>query len=377
LLLNQKGMGFSPDKIASGLHSSAGHRGISLGDLDNDGDMDIVLASDKTSAPLLLFRGRNADAGYVDRARDMGIAVEHFAGLSGWTPGALDFNNDGWLDLFFANGLTLPDQDISRVPTGQPKQFWINDGEGQFQDATQHSGVALADSQSARGAAFADFDNDGDVDVYVAHNNDLGQLLINQSPANRHWIGFRLEGTKSNRDAVGARVEITTDSGPQNRLLVAGNGFLSDSDRRINFGLGKASLVKAIHIAWPDGSQSAFHGLQADRYYRIRQGDDAAKIESASQPKPTAKPAALGLAFGQDDPVNRISYLQIAASVLGVDAILPELEVAARDDDARVREAVVRLLEGHKSSNALHLLPHALDDSAASVAVKAVEALCA
>jgi HEAT repeat protein len=377
VLLNQQGTGFKSGKTASGIHSSAGHRGISLGDLDNDGDMDIVLASDKSNAPMFLAREDNASTWYVDRARGMGVNVEYFAGMSGWTPGAFDFNNDGWLDVFLANGLAVPDQDTGRVPTGQPKQLWMNTGGGHFLDASKQAGVALADAQSARGAAFADFDNDGDIDAYVAHNNDLGQLLINQSPPDHHWIGFRLEAKKGNRDAIGARILITTQFGKQTRLLAVGNGFLSDSDRRVNVGLGKSDVAKEVNIVWPDGSMSEWHSLKADHYYRIQQADSSASIELPTASKPMAKYSSLNLAVGKDDPNNRIAYLQILASILGIESALPEFEIAAQDDDATVREAVVGLLEKHKSNNALYILTRTLQDTDASVAAKAVEALCA
>ncbi|MFZ4701263.1 MAG: HEAT repeat domain-containing protein, partial [Candidatus Methylumidiphilus sp.] len=216
------------------------------------------------------------------------------------------------------------------------------------------------------------------MDAYVAHNNDLGQLLINQSPPANHWIGFSLQATKGNREAVGARLVVTTDGGTQTRWVVVGNGFLSDSDRRIHFGLGKSNSAKHVAIHWPDGSTMALSDLPANRYYPIRQGDKATPLDlTPVATHPTNKIPALKLDLGENDPLNRIAYLQLLTSVLGMESSLPELEVGSQDADPVVREAVVDLLIQYKTPQALRLLTHALDDPTPSVAVKAVDALCA
>ncbi len=375
-LINEKGKAFSIGNVSYGINSSSGHRGISLGDIDNDQQMDMVFSSDRTASPLILMNTADPSKRYADKARDMGVDAEYFAGLSGWTPGLHDFNNDGWLDLFMANGLLIPDQDVGRVPLGQPKQLWVNTGKHQFKEVSRETGVALSDAQSARGAVFADFDNDGDIDVYVAHNNDLGQLLINQSPPGNHWLGLVLQATAGNREAIGSRIAVATESGTQTRWVTAGNGFLSDSDRRIHFGLGKSDSAKHVEIHWPDGSAMELRDLPANRYYRIRQGGEAAPINLAASPA-TEKAPTLKLAVGENDPLNRIAYLQLLASVSGMEAALPELEAGAADADPAVREAVVDLLARYKTPQALRLLTHRLVDPASTVAVKAVDALCA
>ncbi|MFZ4701262.1 MAG: FG-GAP repeat domain-containing protein [Candidatus Methylumidiphilus sp.] len=151
-LVNEKGKGFAIGNASYGINSSSGHRGISLGDIDNDQRMDIVFSSDRTASPLILMNTADSSKRYADKARDMGVDAEYFAGLAGWTPGLYDFNNDGWLDLFMANGLLIPDQDVGRIPLGQPKQFWVNTGNRQFKEVSKETGGALSDAQSARGA---------------------------------------------------------------------------------------------------------------------------------------------------------------------------------------------------------------------------------
>ena len=375
-LINDKGKGFSIGNFYSGVNSSAGHRGVSVGDIDNDGNMDLVFASDKSNAPLLLVKD-GSKLGYVDKARDMGIDVEYFSGFSGWTPGLLDFNNDGWLDLFLTNGLLVPDQDLGRVPLGQTKQLWMGTGGSQFKEVSKQTGAALSDVQSARGAVFADFDNDGDIDAYVTHNNDLGQLLINQLSTGAHWLGLKLQTTEGNRDAIGAEVSVVTEAGKQTRVVTTGNGFLSDSDRRVHFGLGKAGLVKQIKIRWPDGGESTYADIQPDHYYHIRQGDSEASLLSARQSQETERPSALRLAFGEHDSANRTDYLRLLASGPGIGSALPELTIGAEDSDPIVRETVINLSLQHKDSRFLSLLIRLLDDSNSKVAAEAVDAICA
>lgn len=375
-LMNDKGKGFSVGNFYSGVNSSAGHRGISIGDINNDGNMDLVFASDKSNAPLLLVKD-GSKLGYVDKARDMGIDVEYFSGFSGWTPGLFDFNNDGWLDLFLTNGLLVPDQDLGRVPLGQTKQLWMGTGGSQFREVSKQTGTALSDVQSARGAVFADFDNDGDIDAYVAHNNDLGQLLINRLPTGTHWLGLKLQATEGNRDAIGAEISVMTEAGKQTRVVTAGNGFLSDSDRRVHFGLGKAGLVKQLKIRWSDGSESTYADLQPDHYYHIRQGYSEISLFSASQSQETERPESLRLAFGEHDPVNRINYLKLLASGSAIGSVLPELTIGSGDAEPLVREAIINLSLQYKDARYLSLLTRLLDDSNSKIAAKAVDAICA
>ena len=202
--LNLDGLHFQASNTAFRLQSPRGSRGIASGDLDNDGDDDLIIANPPGESLALLIRGtttslQNSNPAtspiqFADLSRKLGVGNSEYSNLSGWTPGVQDFNNDGSLDLFLASGHLEPDPDTHRVSEGQHKQLWLNRGDGSFVDATATAGKSLLDNQSARGAVFADFDNDGDMDAYVAHNNDLGQFLRNDTPNSRHWLELQLIG---------------------------------------------------------------------------------------------------------------------------------------------------------------------------------------
>jgi ASPIC and UnbV/HEAT repeats/FG-GAP-like repeat len=381
LLMNRQGQRFTPSDTEAGVQSAAGHRGISFGDIDADGSIDLAIASERGTPPLMLLRQSPAShLWFIDRARESGIRDDVIGALSGWSPGLYDFNNDGRLDLFLANGLVTPDPDVGRVPQGQPKQLWLGSGERQFLDATEAAGEALLDTQSARGAAFADFDNDGDIDIYVAHNNDLGQLLTNESPPAHHWLGLQLVGHAGNRDAIGALVSVATAARRQTRQVTAGSGFLSDSDHRLHFGLGPDAIVESLEVRWPDGTAEEHTNVPVDAYLRIEQGGNVGDVPPArlgtSSPSEEAS-RSLRLAIGPGDAENRSAYLQILTRALGVDGALPALRTASHDPDRTVRATVINLLDQHRIPAGIELLTKALDDSDPAVAAHAVAVLCA
>lgn len=378
--LNQDGQHFKPSGIEFRLQSALGSRGIAAGDVGNDGNLDLAIASAPGANTVLLVAGDHSIQGltadryrYTDRAREIGIGDSQFRHLSGWTPGLHDFNNDGWQDLFLAAGQLEPDSDTPRVTGGQPKQILINLGHGKFIDTTDLSGIALRDNQSARGAVFADFDNDGDIDVYVAHNNDLGQFLRNESPV-RHWLGLRLVGKNSNRDAIGAQVRLTLATGTQFRTVTSGEGFLSDGDKRLLFGLGDDETVERLNILWPDGSKQDFDQIPIDRYLLIEQGRREI-TELSAQSAGEATNGGLRLKQGANQPQIRIRYLKLITDLDGISAALPEIASASRDADPNVRRTAIELLTRNKTPEGLETLVRALDDPEPANVSAAIEAL--
>ncbi|MDT4330401.1 FG-GAP-like repeat-containing protein [Methylomonas sp. MED-D] len=373
--LNRSGERFEAGGQALGLRSALGNRGIASGDLDGDGRGDLAVASAAGENTVALIRETAADGSehFKDKAKENGIGANRYLSLSGWSPLIHDFNNDGFDDLLLAAGHLEPDPDTARISQGQAKQLWLNDGNGQFVDAGSEAGLALKDAQSARGAVAADFDNDGDIDVYVSHNNDLGQFLANESPP-RHWLGLKLVGEKSNRDAVGAVVRVYAAGRVRIKSVLSGEGFLSDSDKRLVFGLGDTAAVERLEIAWPSGLRQTLHPTVIDRYWLIREGSDELVALGGSQSGPPVRPQ-LRLKLGADRPELRIRYLHLLEHRQSEADIWPELTAGARDPEPAVRRAAIDIAARAGNGRGLGLLIQSLEDSEPANAVAAVAGL--
>ena len=353
LYLNMAGHGFKPADPGLDWHSTSGLQGIASGDLDRDGRIDVMLGSPMAESPLVLTVSDHLAV--KDLARDLGLAADHALNLSIWSPVIQDFDNDGDQDVLLASGLLEPDADAPKLPLGQGKRLLMNRGDGRFVDVGSTAGAALSDMQSARGVAAADFDNDGDIDLYVSHNNDPGQYLQNEAPT-QHWIGLKLVGKRSNRDAIGAEVSIKTSQGTQVKVISSGEGFLSDSDKRLLFGLGVQTIVDAIVITWPSGLRQPVPGLVSDRYWSIEEGG-APQVLEDSQSSPH-----WALSLGADDANVRAAYLRLRAEHEPKADAWRELALAGQDVDAGVRLAAIEVACRFHTPAGLAILVHALDD---------------
>ncbi len=376
--INRDGRHFDPAPPGLRLNSALGTRGIAIDDITGDGEPDLVIASPAGENTLALVRSPRSGSGqfvpYNDLARETGIGASEFLGLSGWTPGLHDFNNDGLVDIFLAAGILDPDPDSPRIPQGQPKQVLLNRGNGWFVDTTAAAGMALSDRQSARGAVFADFDNDGRQDVYVAHNNDLGQLLMNRTPTVGHWLGLRLIGKNSNRDAIGARVRVTTAAGTQWGLVSSGEGFLSDGDKRLHFGLGQTATIDSVWIQWPDGRTQELNSLPIDRYLEIEEGDPrvhALPVANVDMPVSLNLPLLPEVA----GPGLRARYITLLARFGDASILSRALTAASQDPDPGVRGAVIEAVKARKPPEGLGLLVVALEDADTGNVVSAITGL--
>jgi len=244
---------------------------ISLGDYDNDGWLDLYISDFQKSSDHLWH---NSGKGYFDEVSDeAGITVPTRDVLS-FGGGFFDYDNDGWLDLFIANGHVYPE--IEQVsPETHYKQLntlFHNEGNGKFKDTSAPGGLDVLPPRAGRGAAFADFDNDGYIDVIVANNGDPPTLLRNTGSHKNHFVNFKLVGTKSNRDALGARIRVTSGKISQIREIAGGGSYLSQSDLRANFGLGNMTVASIVEVTWPSGGRQVFHDIKADRFYLIQEG---------------------------------------------------------------------------------------------------------
>jgi hypothetical protein len=195
--------------------------------------------------------------------------------MSGWGLKFFDYDNDGNLDLFLANG--NPDDLIESIHPGvtyrEPPILLHNTGRG-FQNVSQQSGPVFSTPISARGLAIGDFDNDGAVDVLIAINNGAPLLLRNNAGKQNHWLGVSLVGKKSNPDAVGARVTYQSGDLKRSRMKVGGGSYLSAHDPRVVLGLGPRTKIEWMEVKWPlpSGLVERFTDLPVDRYITIVEG---------------------------------------------------------------------------------------------------------
>jgi hypothetical protein len=271
---NQGDGTFKEQALQSGLAVTADGReqagmGVDAGDYDGDGRLDLVktnFSQDYTS----LYHN-DGDGLFTDVSFRSGLAATLGAYL-GWGIGFVDLDNDGWLDLFIANGHIYPD--VERTGTSsyrQRNQVFRNVGGGKFRDATREIGGPLLVEKSSRGTAFGDYDNDGDIDVLVSVL-DEGPMLLRNDTMGGHWITLRLEGTESNRSAVGAKVTVETAGKRYLAEVRSGGSYVSQNDMRVHIGLGLAPTVDRMTVRWPNGKVETVRDLAADRFYVLREG---------------------------------------------------------------------------------------------------------
>lgn len=329
LYRNDRGGKFADITHAAGLYSEAGRQlGVVFGDYDTDGDQDLYVANDMTAN--FLFRndgqarfvelglsagvalsesarpeaGMGTDFGDCDRDGDLDIVVCNFqwescrlyrndgndefadmsfpAGLGEPTLATLtfgtdflDYDNDGDLDLYLANGHVHPQVQVFDRATSYPQldQLFANDGTGKFALVTHGAGSGMALSGVGRGTAFADIDNDGDLDAYISNNNQRPFLLRNDGGNRNHWIAIKTIGQVSNSDGIGARIKVTSGDLVQVEQVRSGSSYLSQNDLRVYFGLGGRDRVDRVEIRWPSGIVQIVAALAVDRIHRIEEAE--------------------------------------------------------------------------------------------------------
>jgi hypothetical protein len=244
--------------------------GADFRDLDHDGRPDVFLtALSGDRFPLYL----NTAEGYF-------VPATHRAGLgfatvmmSGWGTGAFDFDNDGHKELFIANSHVSENIDAyGHHRYRQPNALFQTGGDGRFRDVTAEAGAAMQRARAHRGCAFGDLDRDGRVDVVVSVIGEPAEVLYNVTAGGGHWIELRLDGTRSNRDGIGASVKLTGESGrAQYNHVTTAVGYASASDKQVHFGLGADRIVREIEIRWPSGTRQVLSNLPADQVLKVRE----------------------------------------------------------------------------------------------------------
>ena len=253
--------------------------GVTAGDIDNDGDDDL-LVTNLTKQGSTLFRN-NGKGLFDDMTVDFNLAQPSFLS-TGFGASWFDYDNDGWLDLFVANGAVtlMPNLRGQPYPFHQRNQLFHNEPGRQptqrtFREITAEAGPALQLSEVSRAAAFGDIDNDGDVDVLVANNNGPARLLLNQEATKNHWLQVKPTGDKDNRDGLGARVAVIRKTGTIWRRVHADGSYLAANDVRVHFGLGKDAAIERVGVIWPNGSREIWTKVKVDSLNVLKQGTGA------------------------------------------------------------------------------------------------------
>jgi hypothetical protein len=190
----------------------------------------------------------------------------------------IDADLDGRPDLVVANGhISRSAEEVYRAPYAQLAQLFLGTGDARFRDASGRAGEYFRQPKVGRGLAWADIDNDGRPDLVFSHVNGSPALLHNETNTTNHWIGFDLigDGKKSNRNAIGSRVEIETANGKQFRFVNGGGSYLSASDRRVLVGLGTAEKAMRVTVRWPSGREQVFIDLPGRAYWRLVEGKES------------------------------------------------------------------------------------------------------
>lgn len=245
--------------------------GVVFADYDNDGKLDITVSNFQNETNTLYHN--QGDNFFIDTTITAGIA-EYTHRYLGWGIGFLDYDNDGYKDIFVANGHTMDNiaEVDSSTTTPQQNLLFRNLGNGQFVDVTAQMGEGFSLRKTSRAAAFGDYDNDGDIDILVTNWNQTVDLLRNEGGNQNNWIQVKAIGTKSNRSAIGARIKVVAGEHTQYAEVKSSGSYLAFSDLRVHFGLKDAVNVDLLEIRWPSGTIDTATNLSVNQQFIAVEG---------------------------------------------------------------------------------------------------------
>jgi len=242
--------------------------GVDFRDLDNDGYPDIVLAAlDGETFPIYRNTG---NGNFVEVTRESGMTKMSLP-MAGYSPIIADFDNDGWKDIFVTRGHVQSLLSAPNLSVEQPNTVFRNLGGMKFSSLTAEAGLTAQPPARHRGSAVGDLNGDGRLDVVVSAINAPAEIWINQSPAKNHWLELKLQGTKSNRDGIGARIKLVAKSLTQYNHVSTTAGYASSSAGPVHFGLGADTSADLIEIRWPSGTVQELRNVAADRIVTIKE----------------------------------------------------------------------------------------------------------
>ncbi len=277
-----KDTAFLAGAAVSGAGQAEASMGVDAGDIDNDGDEDLIVTNWLDQMNVLYVN--DGMGNFEDRRATSGLGAPSLA-KTGFGAGWFDFDRDGLLDLFVANGGVATIEALARArdpfPLKMTPQLYRNMGAGRFEDVSSRAGAVFKIADVGRGVAFGDIDNDGDTDILVANDNGQLRLLVNHAANQNHWIGLRLVAHVRSvrlqadqiRDMVGARVQIIRDGAPTLwRRAHADGSYASSNDPRVLVGLGPSTAAPRVKVTWPSGKVESFANAPIDRYTTLVEG---------------------------------------------------------------------------------------------------------
>jgi len=243
--------------------------GVGIGDYNLDGHLDLFKTHFTGDIPA--FYSGDDKGSFEDVTRLAKVGVE--TRFTNWGTGLIDLDNDGYPDVFIVTGSVYPEVErkFPQYPYKTPRILFRNLGNGTFEQLQTQGGPGITTPRSSRGCAFGDFDNDGDIDVLIMNMNEPPSLLRNDVDTKQHWIKVKLEGVKSNRSAIGARVIAHYGGKKQVQAVVSQSSYYSCNDPRLHFGLGPVTSAD-IEVFWPNGLHEFHKGLPADQLVTLREG---------------------------------------------------------------------------------------------------------
>jgi len=243
--------------------------GVGVGDYDLDGHLDLFKTHFADDANGLYHNEGKGNFDDVTRTSRLAVETRYIC----WGAGIVDLDNDGYPDLFMVTGNVYPEVEgkLPQYANKTPRALFRNLGNGTFEELGEQAGPGVVEPHCSRGCAFGDFDNDGDLDILIVNLNEPPSLLRNDLRGKQNWIKIKLEGVKSNRSAIGARVLVRYGGKVQAQARLSQSSFYSCNDSRLHFGLGASDSVE-IDVYWPNGLHEKFKGVQANQLVTLREG---------------------------------------------------------------------------------------------------------
>ncbi len=369
LFINERGRNFSRSAAGYSTLEIPGAHDVVLADFDRDGRREVFMSRGAGRAPVLLSPALDWGAA-SDQAWSRNLGQTQLLPFSGWGAVAADFNNDGATDLFLARGSTTPDLDAPLLSQAQPNTLFVNDGTGRFAAETLND--PRSRPLSSRGAIAVDLDNDGALEVVVSNNNDVLQVFSSQSVTG-NWLMLDLRLSTHDAPAYGAVVTLHAGPLTLTRHADVPQGFLSQGDRRLHFGLGGQSTIESLRVVWPDGEVAEFRDVQPNRILSLRQGSRSLVPRERTVVGPS--PIARAIQEVDDEALVGVARLLLDAPAGEVEPDIDALEALWERGGPEVRTTLIGKLPTAPSPRQMDLIRRGLVDTSADVRSEAIERL--